>query len=1304
MTTKEIKSHLKAAKASIDAKRYEEAIGKCQMVFAIDANNYHAHVFAGLATLQLGKQQEAKQHYKSAINIAPKEQLAWKGMANLYDKGVGQEDLSDAIATYCKVVTFSEGDNDRQAELLKQVTTIASRMGGSCDQACVDACVSVAKSSKSEHTAVQAWCVLVTILKDSRALNKDWENLLVDGCELILSSQAVDKEQQISYHVIYINHLEKKFMGCRELSAAEEVKQKLQCYCDNMKAQLHSHPLPYVVTVKLLLGQCCAGYPILPSEELLTAADGLKMIEADNHLVILVNSLSLATESKNLMAAKENMSHRCIDDYCCYAVLATIYSKLHDAANTITACQKGLDLMNTCAVSLQNQVSRSLKLLMLSACLTNGDYTRSLEIITQLLLLFPTDPLVLARSVKVNTLTKDHDAAEKAHQQLTGVMDNGSTLVLTSAGLLHQSVKEYDRAIECFQQALENEPSSAECHLNLAQCLWDSPTGDKKRSHNLFLKAAKLDPYDSDTLTAIGDCYRPTNISNAKKCYQKALQLNPINARAGVSLGDCHMMDGDEVAAVELYRRVVTECSAINAKEAWLRLGLYQNSQQQYSDAIRSFLNCIHADLHNIYCWECLAEAYFSRGSYSNSLKAFGKALELDPSSLYCWYRSAFIKHKLSNFTAAIAEYSTVLQMDKNYFVALKGRGESYLSLARLSIEDNFDGRAVSYVCKALKDLTRAAQLRPRFVSIWKLIGDTCTCLNPIISLKDVMVPSILTGGSGEEKEIAIDKVKLLMIGTRAYKRAVELEPETAGLWYDVAISYLYTAQSVPVASANASECLQAAVNCLKKSVSLDPTSFVYWNALGVTTAYPGIENFSLAQHAFIKSIRVQQDNAMAWANLGVLYMRMDQIELAYKAFCNAQSADPSYVISWIGQALVAETMGRIEKMDLFSHSTELAYTSEGSMGFAYWVCHTLTTLQPKQILLNSGCGLNDAASKLLLLARDCMQKYTARHSNACAFNYLGLLYENEGLYHLSKQAFKQSLKLLEASTGSNNHQLNVVRENYARLSCCTREYTEAVKMYQQIQTMDTSYSWCGLGLAFSLNGNGQEAIKAYTQALQLCKNDSSLKSSVLTATALIHYTIGEKSKCKTCLFTAFQTPPPSLHCLTALAVFSCLTDDWSVFTATLAEILKLIEWQTDESAVPCSTEYILLTLHYVSIYVTKKGHPTAKKFCKEIDDICSKLKHEDHKLYNPVEAVGVITRETRKLVNAQSMYHSYPGDLWSLLVLSLSITSELKQRFIPLLKIHATDVLQVVQNHPKRVQELMRLFIISLHNWLEKM
>ena len=36
-------------------------------------------------------------------------------------------------------------------------------------------------------------------------------------------------------------------------------------------------------------------------------------------------------------------------------------------------------------------------------------------------------------------------------------------------------------------------------------------------------------------------------------------------------------------------------------------------------------------------------------------------------------HRSAFIKHKLGNLPAAIIEYTTVLEMDKNYFAALKG-------------------------------------------------------------------------------------------------------------------------------------------------------------------------------------------------------------------------------------------------------------------------------------------------------------------------------------------------------------------------------------------------------------------------------------------------------------------------------------------------------------------------------------------------------------------------------------------------------------------------------------------------------
>ena len=49
-----------------------------QEIFVLDESNYTAHVFAGLAALELGSHGEARQHYKTAIGAQPQEQLAWK--------------------------------------------------------------------------------------------------------------------------------------------------------------------------------------------------------------------------------------------------------------------------------------------------------------------------------------------------------------------------------------------------------------------------------------------------------------------------------------------------------------------------------------------------------------------------------------------------------------------------------------------------------------------------------------------------------------------------------------------------------------------------------------------------------------------------------------------------------------------------------------------------------------------------------------------------------------------------------------------------------------------------------------------------------------------------------------------------------------------------------------------------------------------------------------------------------------------------------------------------------------------------
>ncbi len=49
-------------------------------------------------------------------------------------------------------------------------------------------------------------------------------------------------------------------------------------------------------------------------------------------------------------------------------------------------------------------------------------------------------------------------------------------------------------------------------------------------------------------------------------------------------------------------------------------------------------------------------------------------------------------------------------------------------------------------------------------------------------------------------------------------------------------------------------------------------------------------------------------------------------MQLAHEAFRNAQSLEPSYVQAWIGQALIAESIGHSESMELFRHTVELGY------------------------------------------------------------------------------------------------------------------------------------------------------------------------------------------------------------------------------------------------------------------------------------------------------------------------------------------------------------------------------------------
>lgn len=62
------------------------------------------------------------------------------------------------------------------------------------------------------------------------------------------------------------------------------------------------------------------------------------------------------------------------------------------------------------------------------------------------------------------------------------------------------------------------------------------------------------------------------------------------------------------------------------------------------------------------------------------------------------------------------------------------------------------------------------------------------------------------------------------------------------------------------------------------------------------------IDQPHLAQHCFIKSIKLEDSDAVTWTNLGVFYLIKDEIILAHECFKKSQAIDPEYNLAWIGQ------------------------------------------------------------------------------------------------------------------------------------------------------------------------------------------------------------------------------------------------------------------------------------------------------------------------------------------------------------------------------------------------------------------
>ncbi|XP_015779373.1 PREDICTED: tetratricopeptide repeat protein 37-like [Acropora digitifera] len=531
------------------------------------------------------------------------------------------------------------------------------------------------------------------------------------------------------------------------------------------------------------------------------------------------------------------------------------------------------------------------------------------------------------------------------------------------------------------------------------------------------------------------------------------------------------------------------------------RLGLFHLKHNESTEAITCFQSALRADPKDRHCWECLGEAYMSRGSFKAAMKAFTKATELDPTSLYCLYQLAAIKQLLSVHGEAIKEYKLILEMQPDYVPALKGLGETYLNQARSAIEQDLNGKAVDCVLEAITVLAQAIKYKPGLSCLWKLLGDCCTIIHPIANeaFRGSIPDNLRKFVRGEPEEF-VQKQDMLALGSSAYGKALKLQPECGSLWGDLGFNCFQQAKLLE--GSDKDKMAHRSTQALKKGLSLQPSNHKLWNTLGVVAASEEVNNPELSQHCFIMSIKTEPNNVIAWTNLGVLYLKHGKIELAHEAFKNSQALDPSYGAAWTGQATIAEIIASEEAMDLFRHTTELGSHREGNIGYAHWVCSSL---------------LSDKSSE-----NDVILKGHPVHcirNDAGAYNMYGLILENQKLFLQAEKAFTSAIKLLhESEKESDPQHLNSVIINHARVLCALGRYKESAARYQAAKPLNEFHDVCGLALSLFMAGQLKDSFQAYEQAYQLATTDGD-RSCVLAALGMLGYALSDMDGAKTMLF-----------------------------------------------------------------------------------------------------------------------------------------------------------------------------------------
>lgn len=1127
MNPKELKQNLKEVRDAIKNGNNSLAIEKCQEIFQADPQNYMGLILLG-AAYQSTDPSKAAIHLRKAVSCSPTPTLALQGLANCASK----DELPDI---YDQLLDLAP---EKACEYYEKISSL-----GQTSPKLALKCLEILKKASLKAQT--------TDTKRSSHINlaKLWINQDdIDDSDLNLYKSCLEKaiyESDTDTHDPKIQI--KVFQRYLKVLYKQNDLEQLLKTADHMFNFFPEELCPLEWICKVY----CENYKI--NDNILSAiempidfyAEKLENLNPNSSLAFLIKAIK-AIDCEQMVKARNLLAHA-NQIQPGYKMLLQMMAKVEIEIGAYTTA---IELVQNLGWKREHGVCLSY-----SSCLE--DLRRAVEILVKLDQNEEDVLDSLARCYRqLNEKEKLQDLQlpallEVKHKlsplegltKLESFENQESYEVLLLKGQLNTLIQNYDDALTC------------------------------------MLKAARLKPYRAECFENLGKIYMALqDNTRAIKCFEKCICLDPLNITAVDILNSYYLESGKMEKNLTLLLSVLSQSPTSLLKWIHFKLGIHYLTVKDFDGAINAFRESLKFDVTVIVAWECLGDAYKERGSYNSALRVFQKILDLDPGNKYAKLQVVLIYMTTRMYVEAIDKLDELLSEHPDYLPGLKVAAESHIGLANnLKLEKRL-GRCKYHLQRAVKYLERAfVESKQDMVWLWRLTANTFVQVALLPPSKAYLNLSAKLAKQGDDGEIVQDRKDLLALATRFYTCALKLTQNTF-LWYELSICAYHSANLDPT---NEGKHMDLAIKACKMAISHQSDRWENWNALGVFNAHKAINDLPYAQHCFIQALVLDRKSYTSWTNLGVLYLKLNDIKLANQAFQRAQQSSPIYPNAWIGQAIIAEHIADEEEaLDLFRHCQQFEYHLESTIGYAHWVCSVLSDPNKrKEPRYKRTIDLMFAGT----VALDAINWYYNVEEEFCspeALSYFSFLNAQHQLWRPAIKGYLQAVK-----TTTNPEIRNKLFTNLGFMFLKINQPEEAINAFNLV--LEASFKpIVGLALAYFKSGQHQEAYSVYNSILKSVAGSEEDKAAmILVAMASMVYSSQGEADTKTILYQCILLKDSPIEALYSACALGILHHDNQLTETILLELKKY-----ERSLEHCAHIAFLTSQYYLKNNQTRKG------------------------------------------------------------------------------------------------------------------